>query len=54
MRVHDVNEFALAVVQSSDSKLSVDEKLALYLEAVEKAKEHNKKNPIKSSVKAFT
>ncbi|MFR3361839.1 MAG: hypothetical protein ACLTPR_07725 [Enterococcus canintestini] len=53
MRVHNINEFALAVVQSSDPKLSVDEKLALYLEASEKAQEHNKNNPVKGSVKSF-
>lgn len=49
--INDPNAFALAVIQSSDSKLSVDEKITLYIEAKEKAKEYNKNNPSKGATR---
>lgn len=54
MRITDLNEFAIAVVQSSDPKLTVDEKIALYIEAKEKASEYNKEHPSKGgTIKGF-
>lgn len=47
MQISDTEAFALAVIQSSDSKLTIDEKILLYVEAKEKAREHNRQNPSK-------
>lgn len=47
MTIANTDSFALAVVQSSDPKLTVEEKLSLYIEARNKAKEYNKKHPNK-------
>lgn len=41
MRIKDIDLFATAVVQSSSSDLTVQEKLDLYVEAKKTAKEHN-------------
>ena len=54
MKILNVEKFALAVINSSDSNLSVDEKIKLYVEACEKAKEHNSEQPIpKGSTSIF-
>ncbi|EMF0115781.1 MULTISPECIES: hypothetical protein [Enterococcus] len=47
MAIANTDTFALAVVQSSDPKLTVEEKISLYIEARDKAKEYNKKHPNK-------
>ncbi|MBS0948340.1 hypothetical protein JK167_11695 [Levilactobacillus brevis] len=45
MKVKDDDTFALAVVQSSSDKMSVEEKLDLYLKARTLAKKHNREEP---------
>lgn len=45
MKVKDDDTFALAVVQSSSDKLSVEEKLDLYLKARTLARKHNDDEP---------
>lgn len=44
MAIANTDTFALAVVQSSDPKLTVEEKISLYIEAKSKAREYNKKH----------
>lgn len=41
MKIKDIELFAASVVQSSSDKLSVQEKLDLFLDAKESAKKHN-------------
>lgn len=41
MKIKSVEDFALAVVQSSNPSLSVQEKISLYIEATKLAKKHN-------------
>lgn len=54
MQISDSSAFALAVVQSSDPKLTVDEKILLYIEAREKATEYNHRHPSKGgTLKSF-
>ena len=45
MIITDIHQFAIAVVQSSSPDLSVEEKINLYNEAVEKAEKNNSEIP---------
>lgn len=53
MKIKNTDSFALAVVQSSSADLTVEDKLALYVEAKEKAKNYNDKQPPASGMEVF-